>query len=125
MPYQLTPEKIQKFKLLYGRRSNRELAMHFGVSIAHIEEMAMRLALGKDKVTFKGNKMPRWNAEQIARLVEMYPTNANLDIARALGRTVKAVVSKAHHLKLKKSDERLTQMGQQNVALRADRQVRE
>ena len=42
-----------------------------------------------------------------------YPVLSNLDLARMLGRSVKSVVSKAHHLGLKKSSERLRDMGKE------------
>jgi len=122
MTYQLSRDQVQQLKLLYGRRSDRELAQHFGVSTLHIEEMARSLALGKDKVTFPGRRMPRWTKQQITMLVELYPDHDNLDIARRVGRTVKSVTSKAHHLKLRKTPDRLVQMGKENVSLRADRQ---
>lgn len=113
--------RVRQFKLLYGRRTNRELAKHFGVTLAEVEETARRLCLGKDKATFKGNRMPRWSAEELEQLRELYPTTPNLEIARRVGRTVKAVVSKAHQLKLKKTQERLREMGVENVSKRSDR----
>ena len=47
-----------------------------------------------------------------------YPVKSNLELARDLGRSVKSVVSKAHHMGLKKSSERLRNMGRENVSLR-------
>lgn len=114
-------DRLRQFKLLYGRRSNRELAKHFGVTLAEVEETAKRFCLGKDKAAFKGNRMPRWSEEELAKLRELYPDTPNLAIARAVGRTIKAVVSKAHQLKLKKTADRLREMGRENVALREDR----
>jgi hypothetical protein len=121
MTYQLTQEQVQQLKLLYGRRSDRELAQYFGVTISHIEDTARSLALGKDKATFKGRRMPRWTHEQLAMLIDLYADTDNLEIARRVGRTVKSVASKAHQLKLKKSVSRLEQMGRQNVSRRAGR----
>ena len=122
MHYKLNQIQLRQLKLLYGRRTNRELSKHFGVSVAEIESEAKRHCLAKDKRTFKGRKMPRWSKEEIERLREIYPDTSNLHIARALGRSVKAIVSKAHNLKLKKDEERLTEMGRQNVQQRSDRQ---
>jgi hypothetical protein len=51
----------------------------------------------------------------------MYNTNSNLEIAQDLQRSVKSVVSKAHNLGLKKSSDRLQEMGRQNVDLRYKR----
>ena len=114
-------DRLRQFKLLYGRRTNKELAKHFGVTLAEVEETARRHCLGKDKVTFRGNRMPRWTPEEIDKLRELYPTTPNLEIARTVGRSIKAVVSKAHQLKLKKSPDRLREMGHENVAMRKDR----
>ena len=47
-----------------------------------------------------------------------YPFRPNLEIARDLNRTVKSVVSKAHNLGLKKSSDRLREMGRENVSQR-------
>ena len=121
MTYQLTQEQVQQLKLLYGRRSDRELAKHFGVTISHIEDTAHSLALGKDKATFKGRRMPRWTEAQIAMLIDLYADTDNLEIARRVGRTVKSVSSKAHQLDLRKSRDRLRAMGRQNVSRRAGR----
>lgn len=121
MTYKLTQEQVQQLKLLYGRRSDRELARHFGVATSHIEDMARSLALGKDKATFRGRRMPRWTRQQLSTLIDLYPEMDNLEIARRIGRTVKSVSSKAHQLKLKKSVHRLERMGRQNVARRAGR----
>jgi len=121
MTYQLTQEQVQQLKLLYGRRSDRELARYFGVTVSHIEDTARSLALGKDKAAFRGRRMPRWTHEQLSMLIDLYPDTDNLEIARRVGRTVKSVASKAHQLKLKKSVSRLEQMGRQNVARRAGR----
>ena len=63
-------------------------------------------------------KMPRWSDEEVVKLREMYGTGSNLEIAQALSRSVKSVVSKAHNLGLKKSSDRLQEMGRQNVNLR-------
>jgi len=63
-------------------------------------------------------RMPRWAAPEIEQLKHWYPITANLDIALKLNRSVKSVVSKAHHLGLEKSPERLSKMGCENVARR-------
>ena len=62
--------------------------------------------------------MPRWTEEELKTLRELYPRTANLEIAATLDRSVKSVVSQAHHMGLKKEMERLREMGRQNVSLR-------
>jgi hypothetical protein len=62
--------------------------------------------------------MPRWKAQDLEVLREDYATLSNLEIARKLSRSVKSIVSKAHHLELKKSSERLRVMGRENVRAR-------
>jgi hypothetical protein len=62
--------------------------------------------------------MPRWRNDELELLRRDYPVQSNLELARRLGRSVKSVVSKAHHLGLKKSSERLRSMGRENVSLR-------
>jgi len=65
--------------------------------------------------------MPRWTDEELDLLRDLYPRVPNLEIAQKLNRSVKSVVSKAHHLGLKKELERLQEMGRQNVSLRYQR----
>ena len=62
--------------------------------------------------------MPRWTTEELDVLRELYATTANLEIADRLNRSVKSIVSKAHHVGLKKDLDRLREMGRQNVSLR-------
>ena len=66
-------------------------------------------------------KMPRWSADELNQLREIYPKLSNLEIAKTLGRSVKSIVSKAHSMRLKKDKARLREMGQENVQLRQDR----
>lgn len=121
-------DEVAAFKRLYGTRSDEDLALVFGRRIEHVKRTAKDLCLSKDKAFLKRHasqpkalKMPRWSEEELERLAEMYPGTANLEIARELGRSVKSVVSKAHHLGLKKDKARLQQMGRQNVKLRYER----
>ena len=65
--------------------------------------------------------MPRWTEAEVELLRKRYPTRSNLEVASELGRSVKSVVSKAHGLKLRKDEQRLREMGQENVTLRRDR----
>ena len=51
-------------------------------------------------------------------LYEVLRVGSITEAARRLGRSVKSVVSKAHHLGLRKNPERLVEMGRENVGLR-------
>jgi len=121
-------DEVAAFKRLYGTRSDEDLALVFGRRIDLVKRTAEELCLSKDKAFLKRHadatkavKMPRWSHGELGRLTELYPSTPNLEIARELGRSVKSVVSKAHHLGLKKDKARLRQMGQQNVKLRYER----
>ncbi|MFT7678294.1 MAG: hypothetical protein ACI8QC_002280 [Planctomycetota bacterium] len=116
------------FKRLYGTRTNEDLAIVFGRSLIAIEACAGRLCISKDKAFLRrqtGGKattrMPRWQSSELDQLRVLYPQASNLEIAKALGRSVKSVVSKAHNLGLKKDPSRLKEMGRQNVSLRYSR----
>ena len=69
-------------------------------------------------------RMPRWQVQELELLAELYPACSNLEIAKQLGRSVKSIVSKAHHMGLKKDLDRLREMGRQNVSLRYDAKPR-
>lgn len=131
----LDAEQLTRFKRIYGTRADADLAVVFGRTLDVIEEAARAHCLSKDKAFLKRQpaegavprrtRMPRWSRDELARLEELYPIASNLDIARELGRSVKSVVSKAHHLGLKKGKARLQQMGRQNVAIRYEREGEE
>lgn len=116
------------FKRLYGTRADADLALIFDRQLGVIRALSAELCLSKDKGFMRRQagkvgrtKMPRWSAEELDQLREIYPKASNLEIAKTLGRSVKSIVSKAHSLGLKKDKARLRQMGQQNVQLRHDR----
>ena len=117
-------EELAEFKRIYGTRTDEDLSRIFGRSLEDVRKLADGLALAKDKAFVRklvgeaSTRMPRWRAEELERLRHDYPVLSNLELARALGRSVKSVVSKAHHLGLKKSSERLRTMGRENVSLR-------
>ena len=117
-------DDVLRFKRLYGTRTDEDLALIFQRNLDSIRRMAQRFALAKDKAFLRRlrgeatTRMPRWSQEELSTLRELYPTMANLDLAHKLERSVKSVVSKAHHLGLKKDEERLRAMGRENVALR-------
>lgn len=119
-----TQEEVVEFKRLYGTRTDEDLAVIFGRSIDAVKRLGARYCLAKDKAFVRrltgssATRMPRWSAEEIALLTQIYPLEANLEIAQKLNRSVKSIVSKAHNLGLKKADERLEEMGRENVSLR-------
>jgi len=120
-------DEVQRLRRVYGQRTDEDLAVILGRSVESIRRQAARYALAKDKAfvrKLKGassTRMPRWTEKELELLRELYPAEANLEIARRLSRSVKSVVSKAHHLGLKKDEERLREMGRQNVSRRYSR----
>lgn len=117
-------EEIGSFKRIYGTRPDEDLARIFGRPIEQVATLAEELALSKDKAFLRrssgepATSMPRWRADELEILKNEYATSANLELARRLKRSVKSVVSKAHHLGLRKSADRLREMGRQNVSMR-------
>lgn len=117
-------EDIQRLKRHYGTRKDEDLVVILGRPVEEIIAKASEYRLAKDKSSWrrigdgKRVRMPRWTPEEVSRLRELYPDTANLEIARELGRTLKSVVSKAHDLGLKKSADRLRDMGRENVEKR-------
>ena len=117
-------EEVAQFKRMYGTRTDVDLARIFERSADSVKRMGAKFALAKDKA-FRRNlegeaatRMPRWTDEELKTLREVYATQANLDIAQRLNRSVKSIVSKAHNLGLKKDPDRLREMGRENVSLR-------
>jgi hypothetical protein len=124
----------QRLKDLYGTRADADLEICFSRAIADIAAMAGELCLAKDKrfaahrssvrkgaapqPTGRAGRMPRWTGEEVARLREIYADRENIDVARALGRTVTSVANKANQLGLRKSTRVLADIGRTNVALR-------
>jgi len=119
-----TREELVEFKRIYGTRTDEDLSRIFGRTLDDVRKLAAEHALAKDKAFVRklvgeaSTQMPRWRDEELVLLRRDYPTQSNLELARKLGRSVKSVVSKAHHLGLKKSSERLRSMGRENVSLR-------
>jgi len=119
-----TREDMAEFKRIYGTRTDEDLSRIFGRTLDDIRKLAGEHALAKDKAFVRklageaSTQMPRWKEEELDILRRDYPVESNLELARRLGRSVKSVVSKAHHLGLKKSSERLRRMGRENVSLR-------
>jgi hypothetical protein len=119
-----TRDETNEFRRIYGTRSDEDLALIFGRTLDAVKRLALRFCLAKDKAYMKkqsgrgATRMPRWSDQELDLLRRSYPNTPNLELARRLNRSVKSVVSKAHHLDLKKDVERLREMGRENVALR-------
>jgi hypothetical protein len=117
-----TLDELKKLQRTYGSRTDAKVARSLGRTVEEVKAKAEELALAKDKAAFPGvRKMPRWSTEELEKLRALYPTTANVDIARELGRSLKSVVSKGCALGLRKEHERLRDMGRRNVQLRRDR----
>jgi hypothetical protein len=119
-----TRPETNELKRVYGTRSDEDLARIFGRSVEVVRRRAEELMLAKDKAFVRrqqgvaATRMPRWSERELSELRQLYATRSNLDVAQALHRTVKSVVSKAHHLGLRKEAERLREMGRENVSVR-------
>jgi hypothetical protein len=114
-------DQIQYLKRNYGHTDNADLAKVLRLSEDDVVKLANMLNLGKDKKSFKPLDMPRWTPEEKQTLVLMYPDHSNEEIARAVGRTTKAVIAKANYMGLKKTKARLQKMGIENLSKRAGR----
>jgi len=117
-------EDVAEFKRIYGTRTDDDLSRIFGRDVREIGRFAQKYGLAKDKAFLRklrgqaATPMPRWRAEELEILKNRYAIESNLEIAKRLRRSVKSVVSKAHHLNLQKSPERLSEMGRENVSAR-------
>ena len=127
-----TRKEQRALKKLYGTRRDEDLEVCLLRARAEIRIVAEKLCLAKDKrfqaraqlapeVGASGSRrrsMPRWNADEVQRLRQLYPDHDNLSVARSLGRTVTSVANKAHQLGIKKSAEMLADIGRANISLR-------
>jgi len=121
-------EEIGRFKLIFGTRTDDDLARIFGRSVEEIHRLAREHGLCKDKAFTRklqgqgATRMPRWGPEELEILRANYAERSNLELARMLGRSVKSVISRAHRIGLRKSADRLHEMGQANVRVRFSRE---
>ncbi|MGA2863071.1 MAG: hypothetical protein ABSF95_01140 [Verrucomicrobiota bacterium] len=69
-------------------------------------------------------KRPPWLREEVTLFRLLYRQTPNLVLARRLQRTLQAITSKAHKLRLRKAPERLVRMGRENIAHRWGKQGR-
>lgn len=116
--------EIAGLKEHYGSRTDVDLVVTLRRSREEIVHMAQVLRLAKDKRFARRNRtvesvrMPRWDPSSVALLREIYPVQDNLQVARALNRTVASVANKASQLGLKKCPELLARIGRENVSAR-------
>jgi DNA-binding NarL/FixJ family response regulator len=113
-----TTARRRKLRELYSSHTDAEVARRMRTTADEVDRVASEMALAKDKAVFEGQTMPRWTDEELETLRFMHRDHSNLQIARALGRSAKSVASKANSLGLKKSKDRLEQMGRDNRKLR-------
>jgi hypothetical protein len=116
--------EVVEFKRIYGTRTDEDISLIFGRSVDEIRRFSREHSLSKDKAFVRmlrgepSTRMPRWTAEELDVLRQDYPNLSNVELAGRLGRFEKSVVSKAHHLGLSKSSDRLREMGRENVSAR-------
>ena len=125
-----TREERRMLKKLYGTRADADLEVCLQRGRDEIARVAKELCLAKDKrfrassgdersrPGGKGPRMPRWSADEVRRLRQLYPHHDNLTVARELGRTVTSVANKAYQIGVKKSPELLADIGRSNIAFR-------
>ncbi len=126
--------EIGYLKAFYSSREDWAVAVVTGRSLAAVRKRARLLCLGKDRrlesvrIPFLEPiveiqpmprvRMPRWTRDEIQALRRIYPSRANLDVAKELGRSIKSVLAKANELGLRKTPARLRDMGRANVGVR-------
>jgi hypothetical protein len=108
------------FKKSYGSRTDEDLMVCMLRPMEEVRDQARQLCLAKDKAfrtreAAQKMQMPRWDDEAIRRLRTLYPTVANLELARLLSRSVASVANKANQLGLKKASDLLADIGRTNV----------
>jgi glucan-binding YG repeat protein len=116
-------DSVNQFRRDYPARTDDELCQMYNTNLHKVQQLAMQYRLGKDKRVLLGVvKMPRWTKEQIEILKKLYKDNDNITVAKAVGKSVKAVVSKAFFLGLKKTKDQLTKTAKKNVSYRSAHQ---
>lgn len=111
-------------KRIFGTRSTRELEVCLQRSQTEVERRAAELCLHKDKRYLRaaaaesGARAPRWTAREVEQLRALYPDRENLEVARAMGRSVVSVANKAWQLGLQKGRKTRERIGRNNVAFR-------
>lgn len=120
-----THEDDLLLKRVYGTRSVRDLEVCLRRSAADVERRADHLCLHKDKRYLcgatdggDGARAPRWTEREVQQLRALYAERDNLEIARAMGRSVVSVANKAWQLGLHKGRKARAKIGRANVAHR-------
>lgn len=121
-----TADECRRLERLYSSRPDRALVVCLSRPLADIRRRAEAMCLAKDKraparSAGTSRRMPRWTAEEVRLLCRLYPGRDNLEVARALGRSVPSVANKAWQLGLRKDADVLSGLGRSNVARRRDR----
>ncbi len=127
-------QERQRLKELFATRADIDLEVCLSRPRDEIQAMARALCLAKDKRFLvqeavrrhraepspgrQGATMPRWTADEVERLRAIYADRDNLEVARALGRSVTSVANKANQLGLHKEREVLASIGRLNVGIR-------
>lgn len=118
----LSRAEILEVRTRYGRLTDDEIAVVFRRPPQMIEEVVKRYRLRKDKAwAFEmGGKtdMPRWTSADVALLKKLYPMRGAVEVAAMLNRSTKSVMSKASRLGIGKTEERMREMGRENVSQR-------
>lgn len=118
----LSRGEILEVRARYGRLTDDEIAVVFRRPPQMIEEVVKRYRLRKDKAwAFEmGGKtdMPRWTSADVALLKKLYPMRGAVEVAAMLNRSTKSVMSKASRLGIGKTEERMREMGRENVSQR-------
>lgn len=121
-PRRWTASDRALLKRVYGSRSAAALEVRLGRPSPDIEALAQRLCLRKDRRfaarARQTTRVPRWTAQDVVRLRELYATQDTLEVARLIGRSVKSVANKANQLGLKKRKRWLRQVGRASAARR-------
>lgn len=144
-------EEVKALKALYGSREDEVLAVVFARPCEEIARLAAENRLAKDKAFLRRlaerltpeapvplapntngraprlerARMPRWTAEEVDLLRQLYPNHFNVAIAARLRKSCKAIMSKANDLGLRKSAWLLAEMGKNNVGIRYRRRSEE
>lgn len=115
-----TPDELVTLRERYGSTSTDILSDLLGRPAEEIDAKATALALAKDKRSFQGQRMPRWEPVELERLEQIYPMLSNIEVAQILGRSAKSVASMASRLGIRKDPDRLVTMGKTNRQMRRD-----
>jgi hypothetical protein len=101
-PKKWSSEEIDRLRQVYGTKPVEDVASLLGRTKKSVASKAKTLRLGKRKF---------WTPEELDRVRELYPHLATSEVAKALGRSELSVYQAADKLGLRKTPERLKQVG--------------